>query len=279
MKINNPLKLNDWKFNQFILFVLIMQILVLGTVALRLNGFNIPIIWELVAFVYLIFIPGYIILRILRLHNLSDIETLLYAVGFSIGSIMLIGAAINFIYPLINIPNPISTIHLIIVMIIFVLALSILCYLKDRNFSDYSFIETGNLLVPEFLFLCILPFLAILGTYLLNYYDNAFLSILLILFIGLLVVLVAFDKIPKKFYSFTIFIVSISLLFHYSLISTQIWGYDIQIEYYLANLVLENFHWNFTLNSSYNAMTAIVIFPPVFSQISGMSLTWFFKII
>ena len=102
----------------------------------------------------------------------------------------------------------------------------------------------------------------------------------LIVILALVVFLIAFDKfIPKNLYPLAVFAIAIALLYHHSLIFMYITGWDIHLEYYLANLVKMKFIWDPTIFSSVNAMLSIVMLVPIFSDICGMSLTWVFKII
>lgn len=82
MQINNPLQINDWEIKKFLTVVLAIQLAVFGIIGLDAIGLQIPILRQLIGFIYLTFIPGIIILRILKLHKLANIETLLFPVGF-----------------------------------------------------------------------------------------------------------------------------------------------------------------------------------------------------
>ncbi|MBI5680710.1 MAG: DUF2206 domain-containing protein [Methanobacterium sp.] len=271
--------MNDWKFSQFIKFVLLIQVLILAIVGLELNNINIPILSQFVTFLYLTFIPGFLILRILKLHKLGNIETILYAVGLSILSLMLIGFIMTIFCPLIGISKPITLFYLVITISLYVLALCVLSYLRDRNFHELHFIDINEYFSSKFLFLCLLPFLAILGSYALNFYNNNLISMMLFVFIGLTLVLVIFDKIPGKLYSFTVWIIAISLVYVSSLVSPYVWGWDIQNEYYLANIVIQSSYWNFSLQDAYNAMLSIVMVAPIYSIFTNISLDYVFKII
>ena len=108
MLLNNPLQMNDWKFGRFIKLIIIIQFLMLVVEALNLKNINIPIITQLIGFVYLTFIPGYLILRILRIHQMGSIKSLLFAVGLSLLSVMFIGFLANMILPFIGISSPLT---------------------------------------------------------------------------------------------------------------------------------------------------------------------------
>ncbi|NPV51543.1 MAG: DUF2206 domain-containing protein [Candidatus Methanofastidiosum sp.] len=134
-------------------------------------------------------------------------------------------------------------------------------------------------MTPETLFLCSVPFLAILGTHIMNFYNENILLLLLIVLIATVVFLVIFDKIMENLYPFAVFIISISLLYHTALISNYIWGWDIQIEYYFANLVLKNSLWDMGIYHSYNSVLSVVVLSPIYAKITGMDLRWVYKII
>ena len=280
MRINNPFQLNDWEIKKFLKVVLAIQFAMWGVVGLGAIGLQIPIIRQLIGFVYLTFVPGIIILRILKLHKLGNIETLLYAVGLSIATLMCMGLFMNTVYPFISISGPISTTPLIITISVVVLGLCYVSYKGDKDFCDPGSIDFADMISLPALFLCLIPFLVILGTYRVNFYhDNSFLMFLLVV-IAIIVVLIAFDKfIPKNLYPLAVFIIAISLLYHRSLISMYLWGTDIHAEHYLCNLTMWNSHWDPTIPMTINAMLSIGMLAPIFSSICGMSITWIFKII
>ena len=277
--MNNVLQINDWEIKKFLRVVLAIQLAMWGIIGFDVIGFQIPILRELIAFIYLTFIPGILILRVLRLHRLGSIETLLYAVGLSIATVMFTGLLANVLCPLLGISAPISITPLIITISVVVLTLCVLTYVRDKDFSNSSFVDIKEVLSPPALFLCLIPILVLLGTYLVNFHQNNLLLIVIIFLVSVVVVLIAFNKfIPKRFYPLAILAIAISLLWHKSLISTHLWGWDIQNEYYLANLVIEGSYWNSTIPHHANAMLSIVMYAPVFSIVASMDLTWVFKI-
>ena len=272
--------MNDWGIRKFLKVVLAMQLAVWGVIGLDAIGIQIPILRQLVGFIYLAFIPGILVIRILKLHKLGNIETLLYTVGLSLATLMFTGLFMNTIYPFFGVSRSISTIPLIITISILVVILCFLSYVRDKDFSEPRFIDVKDISSLPALFLCLIPFLAILGTYLVNFQHSNILLMFLIVIIALIAVLIGFDKfIPKNLYPVAVFVIALSLLFHRSLISMYIWGYDIHHEYYLSNLVMGNSYWDSTISSTVNAMLSIVMLAPIFSNICSMSFTWVFKII
>mgnify|MGYP005837550979 CR=1 FL=1 len=279
MQVINLLKMNDWPINKFLRIVFAFQIAILGIVGLDIINIHIPILREIITSIYLLFIPGILILRILKVHNISSIESLLYGVGLSVASLMFIGFFINIVFPVFGIFNPISFFYLIITIFIFTMILCVLSYIRDKMISNPEHIEIKGLLSFKIGFLCIIPFFAIIGTYLMNFYQNNLLLMIMVPIIAFTVILVAFNKISEKEYPFVIFLISISLLFHTSLISQSLWGWDIHHEYYIANIVMQNSFWDLNIPYNTNAMLSIAILAPILSKITDMDLVWVFKIL
>jgi uncharacterized membrane protein len=194
MQINNPLQMNDWEIKKFLKVVLAIQFMLWGVIGLDAVGIQIPILRQLIGFIYLTFIPGIIILRILKLHKLGDIETLLYTVGLSIATLMFTGLFMNTVYPLFGISGPISITPLIITISVVVLVLCVISYIRDKDFADPRYIDVKDVLSPPALFLCSIPFLSIFGTYLVNFHHNNIILMFLIVLIALIAILIAFDK-------------------------------------------------------------------------------------
>ena len=108
MRIINFFQINDWKIRNFLLIILSFQFLFLGIVGLRAIGIDIPILRQIISFIYLLFVPGLLILRILRFHELGKLKTILFTMGLSITFLYLLGFFINLLYPFLGIHSPIS---------------------------------------------------------------------------------------------------------------------------------------------------------------------------
>lgn len=287
MNILNPIQMNDWEINKFIKVVLSIQVAVIGLICLEALGLKIPVIREIFGLIYLLFIPGILILRLMKLHNLGNIETLLYSVGLSITSIMLIGISINTLYPLIGINKPLEMIPLILTMSTSIIVLCFFSYVLDKDFQNPNFINLKNIISAPSLFLCFILFITILGVFLFNYYDNSLGFMFMIIIIAFIIFLIAIDKfIPKKLYPLAIFVIGISLLYHTWLISSSIVGRDIFSEVYVSKLVLENYYWYNTIPSSAalpsistNSMMILTFFAPIVSTITNINIIWIYKLI
>lgn len=279
MKIPNPFKLQNWKFKKFLIVILFFQISLLGLFALNNLGVDTPIIRPLVGFIYLMIIPGYLLLRILKLHNLNNIESFLYAIGLSLFLNMFAGFLINIFYPLLGITDkPIAEIPIILTMALVVGTLSIVAYIRDRDYEDPDYLPIGDIINPQVLFLSLIPFMAIFGTYLVNYYNNNILLMVMIVIIALVCLIVGFTNwINEKYYPYVIWIMAISLLCHITLITPYAVNHD--GEMVGAKVTVEDGFWNPQLYGNYNSIIITKIFTPMIYFICNISLTWVYKIL
>ena len=245
---------------------------------LDILGFPVAFLRQFVGFVYLTFVPGILVLRVLRLYYLNFVESLLYAIGLSIAIIMLTGFLLNAICPLVGLDYPISLYPLVISISGVVTFLMALC-LKDRHPNLPALHHDPIKVSPSVVLLSILPMLSIVGTYFVNIHCNSVILWILIPLIALVPYLILFNKIPERLYPFAIFSISISLLYHTTLISNYIWGWDINVEYYFANLVLLNSQWDPSISGNVNAMLSVVMIAPLYSILLNMDLTSVFKVI
>jgi len=282
MRVTNSLQMNDWEIKKFLKVVLGIQLAMWGTIGLECLGLQIPLIRQFIGFIYLTFVPGFLILRILKLHKLEVINVILYTVGLSIAFLLFVGLFINTLYPYFGVSKPISLFPIMVTLTMAITVLCVLAYKIDKSFSNpVTHIDIKSLLSPPALFLMLLPFFAIFGTYLVNFYNNNVLLMILIPVIALIPILIAFDRfIPRKLYPLAIFVIAISLLYHNSLFSMHLveWA-DLSWEYYSASTVLANFKWNPNIYGNMNTCLSINILAPFFTIVCNLNLVWVFKII
>lgn len=271
--------MNNWDAGKLIKVILAVQLAMLGLVGLAAVGLDIPVIRQFIGYIYLAFIPGYLLLVIFRLHKLGIIETILYSVGLSLAFNMFLGLAINSLYPLISISRPISILPLIITWTVVLGMLCFIAYKRGKDFSISFRFEWGELLSLPILLLILLPLLSALGAQLVKYYQNNILLIVLIVLIVFTMLLAIFTKfIPERLYPLAIFSIALALVWHTSLISNYLTGYDDFYEYFFYGLAAQSGHWNLAIADAYNSMLSITVLPAIFSSILGMEGTLVFKI-
>lgn len=93
---------------------------------------------------------------------------------------MFTGFFLNITYPLFGIYRPISLWPLVTNISALVAILSILAWTRDQNFTAATSINHHEILSPQVLGLSLLPFGAIFGTYLMNFYGTNILLMILL---------------------------------------------------------------------------------------------------
>ena len=92
------LQANDWKFGRFVALVLTLQAIVL--LLIFLDGYGLVPLYlrELVTFLFYSYVPGLVLLRVLRMHRLGGVMTALLSVAASVVVMMFSGLALNMLY-------------------------------------------------------------------------------------------------------------------------------------------------------------------------------------
>ncbi len=114
---------NDWQINKCLRSSLAILLAILGLIGLASLGFDVPGLRQVVGFIFVTFIPGILILRILRIHNINTVESLAYSVGLSVAFVMFSGAFINLVLPFIGISRPISLMPVTATLAVFAIIL------------------------------------------------------------------------------------------------------------------------------------------------------------
>lgn len=264
-------------FVGFVKFVVLFQIVTNMAVML-----DIPFFRQIVGFIYLMFIPGFVILNTFKLAKEDLSETILFSIGLSITLLMLIGLFLNELFPMVGLASSLSTLPLLVTMNFVVILPCLWVYLKEIS------VPLGNPVVSRYLPLfAIIPILGILGTLIVNSFGN---NSLLLLMLAVIAGLVTLGTICKKvlrtrFYLLAILAIAVALLLHSSLVTNYLVGWDIHSEYHVFKLTDNASYWNSTLASpddrigKGNAMLSVTILPTIYSKIAGIDGTWLFKIL
>ena len=85
------LRMNDWPIRRFIVVSFSLLVILNSIIILENIGITLFFIRQIVGIIILTFIPGYAILRILRIHNLSRIKSFMFSIGLSLSYIMIMG--------------------------------------------------------------------------------------------------------------------------------------------------------------------------------------------
>ena len=271
---------HSWKSYGFVGLILILQVFVYFVVYA-----NVPIARMVVCFLYLMFVPGIAILKLLQMKNLDTAEKALFSTGLSIAFLMLIGLIINEIGRL-AFTNPLSLNLLLISINTVVLLISLIATRRDGS----SIPRLPQLKRSEWLFSILLTVsLFVLGscaTVMVNTGGGSFLSsraLLLLIIAAAIAVSSVFlwARIPSfKIYPLILFVILICMLvFFGALITKYIAGTgDGWIEFQAFRLTQTKGFWDYaaapspysgTLFPTYS-MASVTILPVIFSTVSGL---------
>jgi len=271
---------NDWEIKKCLALCLGLLLAILGLIGLAVIGLDLPGLRQIAGFLFLTFVPGILILRILKIHNVGTIESLLYSVGLSLAFLMFTGVFANFILPFLGVSKPISIFPIVAILAIFTAILMVVAYKRDKGFLASGESKLRGMLSPSVLFLILLLLITVLGALVVNSYQNNMLLLIFILAVAGVVGLAAFGKfIQPRIYPMAIVIVALCLLYQTTLISPYLVGSDIQTEHYFYQLVAESGYWEAAIPSSVNSTLSIVMLAPIYSLILNTSAVWLFKVV
>lgn len=262
----------------------VSSVLILTIVLYLSLGFNIPILRQVVCISYLIFVPGIVVLKALKVDH-DKTSFMLYSTGLSIAILMFLGLAIDQLGLIFAWFTPLSIAPLTVAISGFTLVVVLATNRKDSmNKTQPSLgsntMKISTLLrsIPFFL----IPLFGIVGAIL----NNSLLLIVMIVAIAIVFAFCLYSKIvPEQLLVLAIFTVSIALLFHTSLISRYLMGWDIHLEDYVYKLVQTRGFWSpavLGINTEvarFESVLSITILPNIFSVISNVSQEAMFKVI
>ncbi len=237
--------------------------------------FDIPVLREIIVFIFLSFIPGFALLRLFKLKEISLLDTVLFSVALSITFVMLLGLLINELYLYLGFSQPLSTIPLTVGISVFTLAAFLIEYRRDLSETlKQKTSSEGKLrnVFPLSIILILLPLISALGVL----YLNVPLILISYAIIAALCVMCALSRrvVPENLFPFLIFSISIALVCQVPLTSKYIIGSDTNLEYYVFRLTQINGNWGFLnaqVNSlaalTYDSMLSITLLPAVYSAL------------
>lgn len=242
---------------------------------------------QVLSFFFLTFVPGIVVLKLLKLKDLGAAETGILSVGLSIAFLMFIGLSLNELGPIVGVSEPLSEWPLMTIVGVAVLLMCLVgCVTGKEDFFLSFTVSEGSRLSRIGPFV-LLPFLSIAGSLLVSVSQNNVLLLLMIVLISILMGLSALSSklFPSRFHSLALLMIAIALLLHATLISNYIYGYDVNIEYYIFRLTENNSRWNSTISAyvpeydKINGMLSLTVLPTIYARTLNLPATWILKLV
>lgn len=264
---------NKKDFNFLIVLILITDLVVF---------LDIPFLRQILGFVLLTLLPGFLIIRILKFDEMDFLGQFILTWGLSISFVMLFGLLINLLSLSVDYKTPLETNFLLFSLNIVFVLLWVIAYKINRYFNVS--LPNFNLTKSEKAFLIVpilFPALGILGMHIINTTDNNIILMILLFLIPIYIISICFlnNKFPKRMYPVVIFLISISLLLLLSLRSNHIIGIDTHQEYYFFKLTLDNLHWRVFEHSILDSVIAISMLPTIYQSILNIPPEFLYKIL
>lgn len=259
-------------------FLLIVNLLVL----FNLNQFYIRAI---LSFIFLITIPGLLIMLMMKIREVGFWEYFVYVVGLSVSFIMFGGLAVNWILPWLNITDkPLSLYPILICFNIFLLIFWFIAYIRNKDFKSFDITMPKLDLINRIFFIIpmLFPVLSILGAFLLNNHGTNILTMIMLggIAVYVLAITIFRKKLNENVFPWAILMMAIALLLMGWLRSWFVSGVDINLEYNLFQLTKNISFWSISnFYNAYNAMLSLTILPTIFSLFLKINDQYIFKLI
>ncbi len=273
-KIKN-LQAKEW-------FIITLVLLFITDLVILLD---LPLLRDIIPFLFFTIIPGFLILNILRQNKLEFILKSLLSIGLSISVLMVIGLLLNSLYPFLS--RPLSLTPLLLTLNIVMIILAVFAFQRNKEFFNTSTIfnikfKLGNKLLSPIIFSFLFPFMAVLGTYLMNTYQNNIILLTMLFLIPVYIIVIAYlkDRVHPVTYMVSLYMIGLGLILMHSLTSTHIIGRDVFQEFSCFQLTLSNFQWNINnFYNPYNACISITILPTIYAVLSNLNGEYVFKLL
>lgn len=272
-----PLKLTRNKlFIGIAIFALIVNLLVLFDLQLFY-------IRAILAFLFIVSVPGLLIMLMLKIRKIGFWEYLVYTIGLSVAFIMFAGLAVNWILPFLGITDkPLSLYPIVICFDIILAVFWIVAYKRNSklkleiNSPEFSWLDRIFMIIPM-----LFPVMAVLGAFILNNHGPNYFTMIMLGAIAVYVFcIVLFRKrLNEHVFPWAIWMIGLSSLLMFSMRSWSIAGWDIFQEQLVFDLANSKGSWSMTnLRDAYNSCLSITILPTILDSFVWIKPQYIFKV-
>lgn len=216
-------------------------------------------------------------------------ESLLYSLALVVLGLMLGGLALNTLLPLLGIARPLDRTPVVATLLMALLALGLWRPRRWRwrdGLSGDSRAATAGTVGWRDQFILILGVIVVVGAVagavrLNNGLDGSLTTATLIFVASAMVVLFSWRRLLNELtIGIVIFLLSLSLLFMTSMRGWNVTGHDIQREYGILQLAMDNGVWDIdALRDAYNACLSITVLPAIVVRTTGIPDLYVFKVV
>ncbi|GAA3227939.1 hypothetical protein [Actinocorallia longicatena] len=249
------------------------QTLVLGGLLMLMDALVVVRhVWaaQLVLVVLLLTLPGYLLLRALRMRSAAMTAFPLYIPAASLLVLLGSGLLVNLVGPMVGVAAPLRPVPLLVSLQIICAVLLVAGALAPSG----SALRLNGLPPARWLTLPLLvPVLAAVGAIRLNTGHNmaVALTTLVLCVIALTVATAAADTLDFGRLSMILYVVALSMMWSFSLRSDLVYGFDIASEYGATHRTAMEGLWHAGDGDAYNAMLSITMLPAQIHSLTGIT--------
>ncbi|RBI60713.1 hypothetical protein DMJ13_17280 [halophilic archaeon] len=228
---------------------------------------------------FLGFFPGYLILQILT-SNYGGVRTFIYGVGISLVYNIMLVVVVNYSFQAVGVARPLAPEYLGSATVggIFILSSFVDRKNLNKNRPLVDLQTIGPDEVKAALFFISLILLAIVAAHLRNIgMVEPMLALLFLLAITPL--LISSKAVSQRVTPIAIYCVALAVLYHTTLITGHLWGWDIHVEFHSAKLIQNAGQWSPTASTETIQLLMITLLSTTISNVLGISLVTVFKAI
>jgi len=245
---------------------------------------------------FLLTLPGYVLYRVLAGYPQGQLKarTLLYSVGLSLVSLMVIGLGLNQISLLVGQPQPLTPPNMVFAVGGFTALMTILTAFREHpediaRYTRYAKLSTWRnrgatywRVLAVGAFLLILPLLAIAGANILNNNGSNAVALVAVALVALMMLGLAWtNKLQyQALYPLGLFSIAAALLLGTSMRGWEITGHDVMQEFQVFQLTTHHSLWSMSFyQDAYTACLSITILPTILQKLSGLYDPYIFKLV
>lgn len=249
---------------------------------------NIPYLRQFFGFIFLLLLPGYLILKLLDIKG-NHLEEFLLSWGLSISFILLFGLSLNTLLLDMDYQKPLATNYILVSFSSAYIIILVTKVIRDNSNNDHTKNTKREVIIPRLNYFEIksimasflLPAFSLLGIHLMNMYNNNSIIFLTIFLISIYVYIACRYKEEdiKRIYPFLIYFISISIILLIPLRSNHLIGVDVHAEYYFFQTTLNNLHWMPFADSTLDSSLSISLLPTIFQSLLNVPSEMLYRIL
>jgi uncharacterized membrane protein len=232
--------------------------------------------------VFLLYMPGFFLSKIIKLSVLEAWEKILIRIGLSVGFLMFYPLLLNWTLPLSGVTQPLTNINLLAGFNLASIFLLVVSFIRDDEIVGMPKLQINRLSFLLIIISSCMPLLSIFGATLQNNGGSNIISMILLWFVGIYILLLSLTrtKVNHSVFPWSIIMISLATVFLLSMRSWFISGFDISQEYRLFQLTKYLGVWEFkNYVDAYNSCLSITILPTVLSAFTNISDQYVYKFI